>query len=108
MILTDEDKGWMLSAIFLGEEGMELFSEKCWHWISEPWLNTALHEQCNFYQKYVEFGGEDNLRYDNEKALNKTIEYAYDKIMEAFRIIEKHFNLYGELGLGEDGIKGVE
>ena len=93
MRMTKENKGWMMSAVYLGEEGMELFSEKCWHWISEPWRDMPLHDQCNFYQKYVEFGGEDNLRYDNEEALEKTIEYAYNKICECFTEIYRRLNL---------------
>lgn len=95
MRMTNENKGWVRSALQLGEDNMILFSEKCWHWISEAWVNTPLHEQCNFYQKYVEFGGEDNLAYDNEEALEKTIEYADDKISEAFREIDRRFNLTG-------------
>tara|TARA_R100000773_G_C4180763_1_gene90575 strand:- start:442 stop:735 length:294 start_codon:yes stop_codon:yes gene_type:complete len=96
MELTYENKGWMLHAIYLGEDNMILFSEKTWKWISEPMVNTPIHQQCNFYQKYVEFGGLDDLTYNNEEALKKTIEYADDKIAEAFRFIETHFDLYGE------------
>ena len=96
MKLTDEEKGWMLNAIYLGEDNMILFSEKTWKWISEPMLNTPMHQQCNFYQQYIKFGGLDNLRYDYEEALKKTIEYANDKITQAFRFIETHFDLYGE------------
>ena len=96
MRMTNENKGWMGSALQLGEDNMILFSEKCWHWISEPWDNTPLHEQCNFYQQYVEFGGEDNLSYDNEEALKKTIQYADDKIMDCFREIDRRFKLTEE------------
>ena len=96
MRMTNENKGWVRSALQLGEDHMILFSEKCWHWISEPWVNTPLHEQCNFYQKYVEFGGEDNLSYDNKEALKKTIQYADDKISEAFREIDRRLNLTEE------------
>ena len=52
MRMTNENKGWMRSALQLGEDNMILFSEKCWHWISEPWNDMSLHEQCNFYQKH--------------------------------------------------------
>tara|TARA_R100000781_G_C4076164_1_gene126146 strand:+ start:312 stop:602 length:291 start_codon:yes stop_codon:yes gene_type:complete len=96
MRMTNENKGWMRSALQLGEDNMILFSEKCWHWISDSWINTPLHEQCNFYQKYVEFGGEDNLAYDNEEALEKTIEYAHDKIMDCFSEIDRRLNLTEE------------
>ena len=96
MKLTDKEKGWMLNAIHLGEDNMILFSEKTWEWIAEPMVNILTHQQCNFYQQYIKFGGEDNLRYDNEKALKKTIEYANDKIIEAFRFIETHFDLYSQ------------
>ena len=96
MRMTNENKGWIRSALYLGEDNMELFYDSRWEWISEPWNNTPLHKQCNFYQKYVEFGGKDNLSYDNEEALEKTIEYAYDKIAKAFREIDRRLNLTEE------------
>ena len=96
MRMTNENKGWMRSAVYLGEESMELFSEKCWQWISEPWEMTSLSHQCNFYQKYVEFAGEDTLRYSNTEALKKTIQYADDKIMDCFREIDRRFKLTEE------------
>ena len=95
MRMTNENKEWMRHAIYLGEDSMEIFDSR-WEWISEPWINTPLNKQCIFYQKYVEFGGEDNLAYDNEEALKKTIEYADDKISEAFREIDRRFKLTEE------------
>jgi len=94
--LTDEEKGWMLHAIYLGEDNMILFSEKTWKWIAEPMVNTPIHQQCNFYQQYIKFGGLDDLTYNNEEALKKTIEYANDKITKIFRFIESFFELYNQ------------
>ena len=96
MKMTNENKGWMAHALYIGESNMELFSEKCWQWISEPWEMTSLSHQCNFYQKYVEFAGEDTLRYSNTEALDKTIQYADDKIMDCFREIDRRFKLTEE------------
>lgn len=92
MRMTKENKEWMRHAIYLGEDNMEVFDSR-WEWISEPWNSTSLYEQCIFYQKYVEFGGEDNLSYDNNKALEKACEYAYNKLNECFREISFRLNL---------------
>jgi hypothetical protein len=92
MRMTIENKQWMRHAIYLGEDNMELFDSR-WQWISEAWTNTPLDQQCIFYQKYVEFGGEDNLRYDNSKALEKACEYAYDKILECLWELDRRLNL---------------
>jgi len=95
MRMTKENKEWMRYAIYLGEDNMEIFDSR-WEWISEAWVNTPLNQQCIFYQKYVEFGGEDNLSYDNSEALEKTCHYAYDKISKAFREIDRRLNLTEE------------
>ena len=95
MRMTKENKEWMLHALFLGEDQMILFGEDRWKWISEPMNYLSLNEQCVFYQAYVRFGGKDK-GYDNREALNKTIEYAEGKINEAFKAIEKRFNLGDE------------
>ena len=92
MRMTKENKEWMKHAIYLGEHGTEIFVSR-WGWIAEAWNNTPLNEQPIFYQKYVEFGGEDNLSYDNNKALEKACEYAYNKLNECFREISFRLNL---------------
>ena len=94
--MTKENKEWMQWALFLGEDQMILFSEDRWKWISEPMNDLPLNEQCVFYQAYVKFGGKDNKTYDDREALNKAIGYAQDKIYEAFKEIEKRFNLGDE------------
>ena len=102
MNLTDENKGWMLMALRLGEDNMELFSESRWQHIAEPIREVPLKDQDLFTQYYIKNGGTcfDDLGfyvgYHNDVALEKTIEYAYDKIMEAFRFIETHFDIYSE------------
>tara|TARA_R100000541_G_scaffold38508_1_gene46306 strand:+ start:39 stop:338 length:300 start_codon:yes stop_codon:yes gene_type:complete len=99
--MTQENKEWMAHALFLGYDHMELFSEKVWEWISEPMDGLPLNEQCVFYQAYVKFGGKglrfaNNKTYDDREALSKAIEYAQDKIYEAFHEIEKRFKLGGD------------
>ena len=102
MKLTDEEKEWMLIALRLGEDNMELFSESLWEHIAEPQREKPLADQDLFTQCYINNGGTcfDELGfyvgYHNDEALDKAKEYANDKIMEAFRFIETHFNLYGE------------
>jgi hypothetical protein len=95
MRMTKENKEWMKHAIYLGEDSMELFNSR-WEWISEPWINTPLKEQCIFYQKYVEFGGKDDLSYDNREALEKAIDYAHDKICDCHRELDRRLNLTEE------------
>jgi len=92
MRMTKENKEWMKHAIYLGEDNMQVFNSS-WECISEAWINTPLNQQCIFYQKYVEFGGEDNLSYDNSKALEKAYEYAYNKINECFTELDRRLNL---------------
>ena len=95
MRMTKENKEWMRNAIYLGEDNMEIFDSR-WEWISEAWINTPLNQQCIFYQKYVEFGGEDNLSYDNREALDKAHRYAYNKILDCHRELDRRLNLTEE------------
>ena len=95
MRMTKENKEWMRHAIYLGEDNMEIFDSR-WEWISEIWVNIPLNQQCIFYQKYVEFGGEDDWSYDNSEALRKTYNYAYDKILDCHRELDRRLNLTQE------------
>ena len=95
MRMTKENKEWMRHALYLGEDSMEIFDSR-WEWISEAWTNTPLNEQCIFYQKYVEFGGEDDLSYDNQEALEKAYRYALYKISDCHSEIARRFNLTEE------------
>ena len=92
MRMTKENKEWMKHAIYLGEDNMHIFDSR-WQWIAEAWVNTPLHKQCIFYQKYVEFGGEDDLHYHHNDALDKACEYAYNKINECFTELDRRLNL---------------
>lgn len=102
MKLTDEEKEWVIIALRLGEDNMELFNESLWEHIAEPQREEPLAKQDIFTRYYIKFGGTcfDELGfyvgYHDDEALKKTIEYADDKIMEAFRFIETHFDLYDE------------
>lgn len=95
MRMTKENKEWMKHAICLGEDNMHIFDSK-WGWIAEAWNDTPLNEQPIFYQKYVEFGGEDDLSYDNTEALEKACNYAYDKILECHEELNRRLNLTEE------------
>jgi hypothetical protein len=95
MRMTKENKEWMKHAIYLGEDNMHIFDSR-WEWISETLLDTPLNQQCIFYQKYVEFGGEDDLSYDNQEALEKAYRYASEKIDECHRELDRRLNLTEE------------
>ena len=84
MRMTLENKEWMMHALFLGEDNMHLFGEKCWEWISE-WETGV------FYKAYVRFGG--NEPYSDDEALDRAIEYAGRKITECFAEIDRRFKL---------------
>jgi len=86
MYMTAENKEWMVCALFLGEDNMHLFGEKCWEWISE-WETGV------FYKAYARFGGIEP--YANDEALNCAIEYAQQKIEACFEEIQRRFNLVG-------------
>ena len=84
MRMTKENKEWMKHALFLREDNMHLFGEKCWEWISE-WEDGV------FYKAYVRYGG--IVPYANDEALAYAVEYAERKINACFAEIERRFNL---------------
>ena len=100
--LTDEYKEWMIIALRLGEDNMELFSESLWEHIAEPQREKPLAEQDIFTRYYIKFGGTcfDELGfyvgYHDDEALDKAKDYASNHITDAFTIIEKQFGLYNE------------
>ena len=100
--LTDEYKEWMIIALKLGEDNMELFNESLWEHIAEPQREKPLAEQDIFTRYYIKFGGTcfDELGfyvgYHDDEALDKAKDYASNHITDAFTIIEKQFALYNE------------
>jgi|DEB0MinimDraft_6_1074348.scaffolds.fasta_scaffold189649_2 hypothetical protein len=102
MKLTDEEQEWMIIALRLGEDNMELFSESLWEHIAEPQREKPLAEQDIFTRYYIKFGGTcfDELGfyvgYHDDEALDKAKDYAGNRITDAFTIIEKQFKLYSE------------
>lgn len=85
MRMTEENKEWMAHALFLGEDNMHLFGEKCWEWVAQMNGHGA------FYKAYARFGGIEP--YENDEALKCAIEYAHQKIEACFEEIQRRFNL---------------
>ena len=80
MRMTVENKEWVQIALYLGDDNMELFSSSRWEWISEYDV---------FMNAYARFGGDADTPFENDEALEQTIEYAERKIDDAFYEIRR-------------------
>jgi len=100
MKMTDERKEWMRHALYLGEDNMELFSEKYWEVIAQPCKHTPLSQQCVFVRHYYRLGGKcwdddhNYIGFPDDDILDATIKYAEEQIYEALHEIERRFKLH--------------
>ena len=90
MRMTNENKEWVGHALTLGFDNMELFSESRWEWIADD-------KDGVFVKQYLKLGGvldwNQRVSFMSEDILEETIEWAEDKIGEAFMEISKRMKL---------------
>ena len=100
MRITIENKEWIGMAMYMGENGYEIFYDTYAPMLGEFSSGDELKDQCIMYQKYVEFGGVDGKNYDydlmfDEKftVYEKMIDYAEGKLHDAFQGIRTRFKM---------------